>query len=153
MLWVEKKRKINNLGRGGIIRDSRVIWNYILCKRRSSSKTIISRINTRDISQKRLLSVFILILSKSPSVFSSYYAIINYVHETWFSKHIFKRTRWLLKICKIFDKLSRPKIRELLPQYGRKYLVTIFFEQRIKEKLNTWFDYYFWECCLLYLLY
>ena len=37
----------------------------------------------------------------------------------------------------IFDKLSRPKINELLPQYGRKNLVTtIFFEQRIKEKLN-----------------
>ena len=42
-------------------------------------------------------------------------------------------------------------IRELLPQYGRKDLVTnIFFEQKIKEKLNTRFDYYFWECCLLY---
>ena len=38
---------------------------------------------------------------------------------------------------KIFDKLSRPKIRELLPQYGRKNLVTtIFFEQRIEEKLK-----------------
>ena len=38
----------------------------------------------------------------------------------------------------MFDKLSRPKIRELLPHYGRKNLVTtIFFEQRIKEKLNT----------------
>ena len=37
----------------------------------------------------------------------------------------------------IFDKLSRPKINELLPQYGRKNLVTTtFFEQRIKEKLN-----------------
>ena len=42
------------------------------------------------------------------------------------------------QICKIFDKLSRSKIRELLPRYGRKNLVTtIFFEQRIKENLNT----------------
>ena len=42
-------------------------------------------------------------------------------------------------------------IRELLPQYGRKDLVTdIFFERRIKEKLNTRFGYYFWECCLWY---
>ena len=50
-----------------------------------------------------------------------------------------------------FDKLSRPKIRELLPHYEEKKLVTtIFFEQRIKEKFNTRFDYYFWECCLLY---
>ena len=42
-------------------------------------------------------------------------------------------------------------MRELLPHYGRKNLVTtIFFEQRIKEKLNSRFDYYFWECSLLY---
>ena len=34
---------------------------------------------------------------------------------------------------KVFDKLLRLKIRELLPQYGRKNLVTtIFFEQRVK---------------------
>ena len=44
-----------------------------------------------------------------------------------------------------------PKIRELLSHYGRKNLVTtIFFEQRIKENLNTLFDCYFWECCSLY---
>ena len=54
----------------------------------------------------------------------------------------FKGTRWFLSIRKIFDKLSRLKIRELLPQYGRKNLVNTFFlEQRIKEKLNTRFDY------------
>ena len=42
-------------------------------------------------------------------------------------------------------------MRELLPHYGRKNLVTtIIFEQRIKERLNTRFDYYFWECSLLY---
>ena len=89
--------------------------------------------------------------STSPSVFSSYFKIINHVHETGFSKHGFKRTRWILKICKIVDILSRPKIRELLPGYERKNLATtIFFAQRIKEKLNTRFDYSFWECCLLY---
>ena len=31
-----------------------------------------------------------------------------------------------------------------------KFNHTIFFEQRIKEKFNTRFDYSFWECCLLY---
>ena len=32
-------------------------------------------------------------------------------------------------------------MRELLPHYGRKNLVTtIFFEQRIKEKLDSRFD-------------
>ena len=82
--------------------------------------------------------------STSPSVFSSYFKIINHVHETGFSKHDFKRTRWILKICKIVDILSRPKIRELLPGYERKNLATtIFFAQRIKEKLNTRFDYSF----------
>ena len=90
-------------------------------------------------------------LCKESKVFSSYFKIFNHVHENCFSKHNFKRTRWFPKICKIFDKLSRPEIRELLPYYGRKNLViTIFFEQRIKEKLNTRSDYYFWECCLLY---
>ena len=89
--------------------------------------------------------------STSPSVFSSYFKIINHVYKTGFSKHDFKRTRWILKICKIVDMLSRPKIRELLPHYGRKNLAnTIFFAQRTKEKLNTRFDYSFWECCLLY---
>ena len=89
--------------------------------------------------------------STSPSVFSSYFEIVNDVSETGFSKHNFKRTRWFLKICKIVDKWSRPKIRELLPHYVRKNLATtIFFEQRIKEKLNTRFDYSFWECYLLY---
>ena len=54
-------------------------------------------------------------------------------------------------MCKIADKSSRPKIREPLPHYGRKNLATtIFFEQRIKEKLDTRFDYSFWECGLLY---
>ena len=70
-----------------------------------------------------------------------------------FLSTLFKRTRWFLRIRKIFDKLSRLTIRELSPQYGRKNLVTtIFFEQSIREKLNTRFDYYFWECCLLYFL-
>ena len=51
--------------------------------------------------------------------------------------HTFKRTRWFLRIRKLFDKLSRPNIRELLPQYGRKNLfTTIFLEQNIKEKLK-----------------
>ena len=51
--------------------------------------------------------------------------------------HTFKRTRWFLRIRKLFDKLSRPNIRELLPQYGRKNLfATIFLEQNIKEKLK-----------------
>ena len=87
----------------------------------------------------------------SPSVVSSYFKIINHMHETWFSKHTFKRTRWFFRIRKIFDKWSRPTIRELLPQYGRKNLVTtICFQWSIKEKLNTRFDYFFWECCLLY---
>ena len=87
----------------------------------------------------------------SPLVFSSCFKTINYVHETWFSKHTFERTRWFLKICKIFDRLSWPKIRELLPQYERKNLVTtIFFEERLKEMLNIWLGYYFWECCFLY---
>ena len=89
--------------------------------------------------------------STSPSVFSSYFKIINHVHETGFSKHSFKTTRWFLKICKIFDWLSRIKVRKLLPHYRRKNLFsTIFFEQRLKEKLHTWYDYYFWESCLLY---
>ena len=89
--------------------------------------------------------------STSPSVFSSYFKIINHVYETGYSKHDFERTRWILKICKTVDILSRPKIRELLPHYGRKNLAnTIFFAQRTKEKLNTRFDYSFWECCLLY---
>ena len=36
-----------------------------------------------------------------------------------------------------------------LPQYGRKNLATtIFFKQRIKEKVKKRFDCYFWECCL-----
>ena len=66
--------------------------------------------------------------SKSPSVFSSYFKIINHVYETGFSGHNFKRTRWFLKIYKIFDKLSRSKIRELLPHCERVNLVnTIFF--------------------------
>ena len=53
------------------------------------------------------------------------------------------------KYVKIFDKLSRPKIRVLLPQYGRKSLATtIFLEQKINEKLYTQFNYYFWECWL-----
>ena len=82
--------------------------------------------------------------STSYSVFSSHFKIINHVYETGFSKHNFKRTRWFLKMCKIADKSSRPKIREPLPHYGRKNLATtIFFEQRIKEKLNTRFDYSF----------
>ena len=69
--------------------------------------------------------------STSPSVFSSYFKIIKHVHETRFSKHGFKRTRWILKICKIVDILSRPKIRELLPRWGRKNLaITIFFAQK-----------------------
>ena len=89
--------------------------------------------------------------STSPSVFSSYFKIINHVHETGFSKHSFKTTRWFLKICKIFDWLSRIKVRKLLPHYRRKNLFsTIFFEQRLKEKLHTRYDYYFWESCLLY---
>ena len=89
--------------------------------------------------------------STSPSLFSSHFKIINHVYETGFSKHDFKRTRWILKICKIVDILSRPKIRELLPHYGRKNIATtIFFAQWIKEKLNTQFDYSFSECCLLY---
>ena len=50
-----------------------------------------------------------------PSVLPTYLKIINHVHETRFSKHTFKRTRWSLRIRKSFDKLSRPKIRELLP--------------------------------------
>ena len=88
--------------------------------------------------------------STSPLVFSSYFKIINHVHEIWFCKHTFKRTRWFLRICRIFDKLLRSKIWELLRQYGRKNLVTtIFFEQKIKEKLNTWFDYYIWKGSLL----
>ena len=66
--------------------------------------------------------------SKSPSVFSSYFKIINHVYETGFPEHNFKRTRWFLRTCKIFDKLSRSKIRELLPHYERENLVnTIFF--------------------------
>ena len=86
--------------------------------------------------------------STSPSLLSTYTEIINHVHD--FLNALLK-TRWFLKICKIFDKLSRPNIRDLLPQYGRNNLVTATpFEQRIKEKLNTRFDYYFWECCLLY---
>ena len=77
--------------------------------------------------------------STSPSVFSSYFEIINHVHEISFSKYTFKRTRWFLKIYKISDKLPRPKIRGLSPRYWRKNLVTtIFFEQRIKEKLSIW---------------
>ena len=82
--------------------------------------------------------------SKSPSVFSSYFKIINHVYETGYSKHDFERTRWILKICKTVDILSRTKIRELLPHYGRKNLATtIFLAQRIKEKFNTRFDYSF----------
>ena len=76
--------------------------------------------------------------STFPSVFSSYFKVINHVYEILFSKHSFKRTRWFPKICKNFDKLLRPKIRELLPHYERKNVVTtIFFEQRIKEKLKV----------------
>ena len=60
--------------------------------------------------------------SKSPSVFSSYFKIINHVYETGYSKHDFERTRWILKICKTVAILTRPKIRELLPPYGRKNL-------------------------------
>ena len=76
--------------------------------------------------------------STSPSVFSNYFKTINHVYEILFSKHNFKRTKWFLKICKTFDKLSRPKIRELLPHYGRNNVVTtLFFEQRIKEKLKV----------------
>ena len=37
--------------------------------------------------------------------------LIMCMNETLFSKHTFKRTRWFLRIRKIFDKLSRPKIR------------------------------------------
>ena len=49
------------------------------------------------------------------------------------------------------DGFSKYGYLRWLPHYGRKNLVTtIFFEQRAKEKLNTRFDYYFWECCLLY---
>ena len=82
--------------------------------------------------------------STSPSVFCSGFKIINHVYETGFSKHDFERTRWILKICKIVNILSRPKIRELLPHYGRKNLAaTIIFAQRVKEKLNTRFDYSF----------
>ena len=68
--------------------------------------------------------------STCPTVFSSYFRIIDHVHDIWFSKHTFKRTRWFLKICKIFDKLSRPKMRELISQYGRKNLVTTTFLER-----------------------
>ena len=114
-------------------------------------------IGCTTICQINLLQVFIFMQrmkrSTFPSVFSSYSKIINDGHEAWFSKHTFKRTRWFLRIRKISGKLWRPKIRELLPQCGRKNLVTtIFLEQRIKEKLNTRFDYYFWECCLRYFL-
>ena len=85
--------------------------------------------------------------SISPSVLSNYIKTINHVHD--FSNTLLKEPDDFSKICKIFDKLSRPKIGELLLQYGRKNLVTtIHFEQRIKEQLNTRFDYYFWECCL-----
>ena len=59
----------------------------------------------------------------------------------WYAWHAFnstfKRNRWFLKICKIFDKLLRPKITELLPQYGRKRLATKIFNFVKKEKLNT----------------
>ena len=89
--------------------------------------------------------------STSSSVFSSYFKSINHVYETGFSKHDLKKNRWILKICIIVDILSRPKIIEFLPRYGRKNLATtFFFAQRIKEKLNTRFGYSFSECCLLY---
>ena len=121
-------------------------------------ETWFSKLNfkrTRWSLKINLVKVFVfmqrLIISTSSSLFSSYVKFINHVYETWFSKLSFKRTRWFLKICKIVDELSRAKIRDFLPHYERKNLATtIFFEQRIKEKFNTWFDYYFWDCCLLY---
>ena len=89
--------------------------------------------------------------STSPSVFSSYFKIINHVHETWFSKHTFKRTRWFFRYVKFLINHRGRKLENCRKKkYGRKNLVTtIFFEQRVKEKLNTWFDYYIWECWLL----
>ena len=71
------------------------------------------------------------------------------------TKHNFKGTKWFLKICKIFDKLSRPQIKELLPHYGRKNLATtIFFEQRIKKSLILDLITTFGRavCCILLLL-
>ena len=56
---------------------------------------IISRINTLDTCQINLLQVFIFMQrikrSTSPSVFSTYFKIVNNMHETWFSKQTFKR--------------------------------------------------------------
>ena len=115
----------------------------------------VSRISTLDTCQINLLQVFIFMQrikeSTSPSVFSSYFKIINHVHETWFSKHTFKRTRWFFRYVKFLINYRGRKLENCRKKkYGRKNLVTtIFFEQRVKEKLNTWFDYYIWECWLL----
>ena len=129
-----------------------VIWIALHVNEETRGKTIISRIKYSWYMSNKPAS-YSCKKSKdlSHSVFSNYLKLLTILKfETGFSKHNFKRTRWFLKICKIFDKLSRLKIRELLPHEGRKNLVTsLFSEQRIKEKLNTRFDYYFWECCLL----
>ena len=73
-------------------------------------------LNILDICQINLLHIH----AKSQKIYPIQYfpttlkllTILKF--ENGFSKHNFKRTRWFLKICKIFDKLSRLKIRELL---------------------------------------
>ena len=87
--------------------------------------------------------------STSPSIFSSYLKIIIHVHETWFSKHTFKRTRWFLRYVNFLINYRHPKLENCYLN-TEENLVTIFLEQKVNEKLNTRFDYYIWESCLLY---
>ena len=91
--------------------------------------TIISRISSLDICQKKpcCKSSYSSKQLKDwhplqHSVFSSYFEIINHVHETCFSKHTYR---------------GRKLEDSYLQKNGRKNLATtIFFEQRIKEKLK-----------------
>ena len=90
--------------------------NYFSCKWGNLSKTIISKINTLDIYQIICTkSSYLCKESKDLHPVQYFPATLKLLtmcmNETWFSKHTFKRTRWFLRIRKIFDKLSRPKIR------------------------------------------
>ena len=65
-----------------------------------------------------------------------------------FLNTILKEPDGFSKYAKVLINYQGRKLKNCyLTHYGRKNLVTtIFFEQRIKEKLNTQFDYYIWEC-------
>ena len=48
----------------------------------------------------------------------------------------------------LINYLSRPKLENCYLNRRKNLVTTTFFEQRIKEKLNTQFDYYLWKGCL-----